>query len=91
MGPAGSSCPCQCVTEGIWDILRKKWSGHVGKILVVICEEKRSFRGPRLRLEDNTELDLKEIWCVDVGLDPSGLGQSPIAVDINTIMTFRVT
>lgn len=34
----------------------------MGKILVLVCEVKISFR-----LEDNAEMDLKEIWCEDVG------------------------
>jgi hypothetical protein len=47
---------------------------RVEKILVIICEEKRSFRGRRPRFGDNTELNLIEIWCEDVGLNPTGLG-----------------
>jgi len=43
-------------------------------VLVGKPEGKRPLGRPRLRWEDNIEMDLQEVGCGEYGLDRAGLG-----------------
>jgi len=70
--------------------------GHMGhmrnayRILVEKPERKRQFRRPRLRWEDNIEVDFKETDNTDVDWIYLSLCKNQLRALVNTVINIRV-
>jgi hypothetical protein len=76
-----------------------RWAGHVARIgegrgiyrvLVVRPEDKRPFRRPRRRWEDNIKLDLREIGFDVTNWSQLAQNTAQWLAFVNTVMNLRV-